>query len=247
MRGAGLFGGSVLLTLLAFVLWSADPRHDTHGLPGVLAGVTAVMLLALAGVRARVYDDRDSAVALGLGSMANAAVAGSGLLPFADGQGIGRLQFLLACAAVLIASVILVIVAPGGDGPFVAFVFASTVGLLVTFIAITTDMAPAETAAVCAALSVGTLAFLPGLSTRFARLPIGFEPPRSAAGSYGSDPLPPPPSTPSASPPRPGAATNCSSASSAAARWWLPAPPAYSASPTACGASSSPSPPASPC
>lgn len=196
MRGAGLFGGSVLLVLLAFVLWTADPRHDTHGLPGILAGVTAVMLLALAGVRARVYDDRGSTVALGIGSLANAAVAGSGLLPFADGQGIGRLQFVLACTAVLVASVILVIVAPGGDGPFVAFVFASTVGLLVTFIAITTDMAPAETAAVCAALSVGTLAFLPGLSTRFARLPIGFEPPRTAAGDYGSDPAPPAPVDP---------------------------------------------------
>ncbi|MFD3524917.1 type VII secretion integral membrane protein EccD [Streptomyces sp. NPDC058653] len=196
MRGAGLVGGSVLLTLLAFVLWTADPRHDTHGLPGILAGVTAVMLVSLAGVRARVYDDRGSSVALGLGSMANAAVAGSGLLPFADGQGIGRLQFLLACAAVLIASVILVIVAPGGDSPFVAFVLASAVGLLVTFIAVTTGMAPAETAAVCAALSVGALAFLPGLSTRFARLPIGFEPPRTGVASYGSDPAPPAPVDP---------------------------------------------------
>ncbi|MET7712716.1 type VII secretion integral membrane protein EccD [Streptomyces sp. NPDC005407] len=190
MRGAGLFGGSVLLVLLAFVLWTADPRHDMHGLPGILATVTAVLLLALAGVRARVYDDRASSVALGIGSMANAAVAGAGLLPLASGQGIGKLQFLLACAAVLIASVILMIVAPGGDGPFVAFVFAASVGLLVTFAAIMTGMEPAETAAVCASLAVGALAFLPGLSTRFARLPIGFEPPRTAVGDYGTDPVP---------------------------------------------------------
>lgn len=87
MRGSGLFGGSVLLVLLAFVLWQADPRHDTHGLPGILAGVAALLLLALACVRARVYDDRGSAVALGVGAMANAAVGGSGLLPFAAGQG----------------------------------------------------------------------------------------------------------------------------------------------------------------
>lgn len=190
MRGAGLFGGSVLLVLLAFVLWTADPRHDMHGLPGILAAVSGVMLLALAGVRARVYDDRASSVALGIGSMANAAVAGAGLLPLAEGQGIGKLQFLLACAAVLVASVILMIVAPGGDGPFVAFVFAAAVGLLVTFAAITTKMEPAETAAVCAPLGVGALAFLPGLSTRFARLPIGFEPPRTTVGDYGNDPAP---------------------------------------------------------
>ncbi|MFF3291243.1 type VII secretion integral membrane protein EccD [Streptomyces sp. NPDC003023] len=190
MRASGLLGGSVLLVLLAFVLWTSDPRHDMHGLPGILAAVAGVLLLALAGVRARVYDDRGSAVALGAGAMANAAVAGAGLLPLAAGQGIGKLQFLLACAAVLVVSVILTIVAPGGDGPFVAFVFASAVGLLVTFVAIMTRMTPRETAAVCAPLSVGALAFLPGLSTRFARLPIGFEPPRTSVGDYGDDPAP---------------------------------------------------------
>ncbi|SDN76931.1 type VII secretion integral membrane protein EccD [Streptomyces wuyuanensis] len=190
MRGAGLFGGSVLLVLLAFVLWSADPHHDTHGLPGVLAAVAGVLLLALACVRARVYADRGSAVALGVGSMANAAVAGAGLLPVASGQGIGRLQFLLACAAVLVVSVILTMVAPGGDGPFVAFAFAAAIGMIVTFVATATGMEPSETAAVCSPLAVGALAFLPGLSTRFARLPVGFEPPRTAVGGYGADPAP---------------------------------------------------------
>ncbi|MFC8725416.1 type VII secretion integral membrane protein EccD [Streptomyces bacillaris] len=186
MRGAGLFGGSVLLCLLGFVLWTADPRHDMHGLPGILAATTAVLLLALACVRARVYDDRGSAIALGTGAMVNAAVAGSGLLTLSAGQGVGRLQFLLACAAVLVVSVILMITAPGGDGPFVAFVLASATGLVVTFIAITAELKPTEAAAVCAPFAVGALAFLPGLSTRFARLPIGFEPPRSAVGDYGT-------------------------------------------------------------
>lgn len=101
------------------------------------------------------------------------------------------MQFLLACAAVLVVAVILMIVAPGGDGPFVAFVFASAVGLLVTFIAILSDLKPIEAAAVCSPLAVGALAFLPGLSTRFARLPIGFEPPRTTVGDYGtSEPAP---------------------------------------------------------
>ncbi|HWU10601.1 MAG TPA: type VII secretion integral membrane protein EccD [Streptomyces sp.] len=191
MRSAGLFGGSVLLVLLGFVLWTSDVRHDMHGLPGVLAAVAAVLLLALACVRARVYADRGSSVALGTGALANAGVAGAGLLPLGEGQGVGRLQFLLACAAVLVVSVILMIAAPEGDGTFVAFVFASAIGVLVTFVAIMTGMEPAETAAVCAPLSVGLLGFLPGLSTRFARLPIGFEPPRTTVGDYGaSDPAP---------------------------------------------------------
>ncbi|MEU7024494.1 type VII secretion integral membrane protein EccD [Streptomyces sp. NPDC046203] len=185
MRGAGLFGGSVLLILLAFVLWTAEPRHDMHGLPGILAAVTAVLLLALAAVRARVYDDRDSSVALGMGALANSAVAGAGLLPLADGQGIGKLQFLLACAAVLVCAVILTVVSPRGDGPFVAFVFAAAVGMIVGFAAILTRLTTAESAAVCAPFAIGALAFLPGLSTRFARLPIGFEPPRSSVGGSG--------------------------------------------------------------
>ncbi|GLF99077.1 type VII secretion integral membrane protein EccD [Streptomyces yaizuensis] len=188
MRGAGLLAGSVLLVLLGFVLWHSEPRHDMHGLQGILAAVAAVLLLALACVRARVYDDRASAVALGIGAMANAAVAGSGLLPPADGQGIGRLHFLLACAAVLVVAVILTIVSPSGDGPFVAFVLASAIGALATFAAIWFRLEPIETAAVCAPLAVGTLAFLPGLATRFARLPIGFDPPRTAIGSgYDAD------------------------------------------------------------
>ncbi|MGX4689484.1 type VII secretion integral membrane protein EccD [Streptomyces sp. JNUCC 63] len=183
-RAAGLVAGGILPALLAFVAWSSQIRHDMHSLQGVLAAVTGVLLTTIACVRARVYDDRGSAVALGLGALPNIAVAGSGLLPLADGQGIGRLQFLLACAAVLIAALVLTLVSPGGDGPFVAFVFASAAGLITTFIGILTNLSPIETAAVCAPLSVGALAFLPGLSMRFARLPIGFDAPNPSRGAY---------------------------------------------------------------
>nr|WP_265568519.1 type VII secretion integral membrane protein EccD [Streptomyces hygroscopicus] len=187
-RAAGLVGGGALPTLLAFVAWTADPRHDMHSLPGILAGVTGVLLVVLAAVRARVYDDRASAIALGLGALPNAGVAGSGLLSLAHGQGIGKLQFLLACAAVLVASVILTLCAPRGDGPFVAFVFAAAVGLVTVFMAILVHWTPTEIAASCAPIAVGGLAFLPGLSMRFARLPIGFDPPNTAPRSaYGTD------------------------------------------------------------
>ncbi|MFE0253748.1 type VII secretion integral membrane protein EccD [Streptomyces sp. NPDC059010] len=187
LRGAGLFGGSVLLMLLAFVAWSSDIRHDMNGLPGIVAAVSGVVLLAIAAVRARVYGDRGSSVAFGMGALANLGVAGSGLLALPAGEGIGRLQFLLACAAVLVGSVVLVILTPSGDSPFVAFVFASAIGMLLTFVSILTEMQPVETAAVCSPLALGTLAFLPGLATRFARLPIGFDPPRTAVGSGYDD------------------------------------------------------------
>ncbi|MBD0422252.1 type VII secretion integral membrane protein EccD [Streptomyces sp. TRM S81-3] len=186
-RAAGLVGAGVLPLLIAFVAWSSEVRHDMHSLQGIVAAVSGVLLITFACVRARVYDDRGSAVALGLGGLPNIAVAGSGLVPLAEGQGIGRLQFLLACAAVLVASVVLTLVSPGGDSPFVAFVFCSTVGLLTTFIAMLTQLKPMETAAIGAPLSVCALAFLPGLSMRFARLPIGFELPDDSRGSYTTE------------------------------------------------------------
>ncbi|MEU6668206.1 type VII secretion integral membrane protein EccD [Streptomyces sp. NPDC046727] len=188
-RAAGLVGGGVLPALLAFVAWTSEPRHDMHGLAGILAAVTGILLVVLSAVRARVYDDRGSAVALGLGALPNIGVAGSGLLPLSGGEGIGRLQFLLACAAVLVAALILTLSSPHGDGPFVAFVFASAVATIVVFVATLTNWAPRETAALCAPVAVGALAFLPGMSMRFARLPIGFENPSSGTprSAYGAE------------------------------------------------------------
>ena len=185
-RAAGLVAGGVLPALLAFVAWSSQIRHDMHSLQGVVAAVAGLLLVAIACVRARVYDDRGSAAALGLGALPNVAVGGSGLLPLADGQGIGRLQFLLACTAVLVVSLVLTLLSPGGDAPFVAFVLGSAIGLVTTFVAVLTELRPIETAAVCAPLSVVALAFLPGLSMRFARLPIGFEPPHPSRAGYGT-------------------------------------------------------------
>ncbi|MFF8732809.1 type VII secretion integral membrane protein EccD [Streptomyces sp. NPDC015171] len=191
-RAAGLVGGGVLPTLLAFVAWTSDPRHDMHGLAGILAAVTGVLLVVLSAVRARVYDDRGSALALGLGALPGIGVAGSGLLPLGAGEGIGRLQFLLACAAVLVAALVLTLCSPHGDGPFVAFVFASAVALVVVFIATLANWAPRETAGLCAPVAVGALAFLPSMSMRFARLPIGFENPSSGTtrSAYGTESAP---------------------------------------------------------
>lgn len=177
MRVAGLTGGGVLLVLMAFALWFADPvRHDMHSLPGIIAAATGVLLVALACVRARVYDDRASSIALGLGAMPHIMVAGSGALPLPEGEGIGRLQFLLGCVAVLLASVVLIAITPSGDGPFVASAVAGAAGTLVTFVAVVTEIGPTSAAAVAAPVAVATIAFMPGLSARFARLPIGFEP-----------------------------------------------------------------------
>lgn len=185
LRGAGLAGAALLLVLLGFVLWYADPvRHDMHGLPGIIAGAVGVLLTAAAGVRARVYRDRGSAVALGLGALPHLLIAGSGIVAAAAGRGPGRLQFLLGCVCVLVASVALVALTPHGDAPFVAATFLAATGTLATFAAIAADGSATATAAVCAPVAIGLVAFLPGLSARFARLPIGYAAPRSATEDY---------------------------------------------------------------
>ncbi|MFF1838908.1 type VII secretion integral membrane protein EccD [Streptomyces sp. NPDC058231] len=185
LRGAGLVGGVLLLVLMGFVLWFADPlRHDMHSLPGVVAGCAALLLTACAGVRARVYADRATAVALGLGALPLALIAGSGVIGPDAGQGPGRLQFLLGCVTVLVASVVLVAVSPSGDAPFVAATFLATVGTLATFVAILAESSATAAAAVCAPVTLGLVAFLPGLSARFARLPVGYASPRTAPAGF---------------------------------------------------------------
>ncbi|MGW5276722.1 type VII secretion integral membrane protein EccD [Streptomyces sp. NPDC004044] len=185
LRGAGLSGGVLLLVLMGFVLWFADPvRHDMHSLPGIIAGSAGLLLTAFAGVRARVYGDRATAVALGLGALPLVLIAGSGIIGPDAGQGPGRLQFLLGCVAVLVGSVVLVALTPSGDAPFVAATFVATVGTLAAFVAILTGVSATGTAAVCAPVALGLVAFLPGLSARFARLPIGYASPRTAPGGY---------------------------------------------------------------
>ncbi|MEV7615291.1 type VII secretion integral membrane protein EccD [Streptomyces sp. NPDC089799] len=185
LRAAGLTAAVVLFVLMGFVLWYADPvRHDMHGLPGIIAGAAGLLLTAAAGVRARVYRDRGSAVALGLGALPMLLIAGSGILAPADGEGPGRLQFLLGCVTVLVASVILVALTPSGDALFVAATFLAATGTLATFLAIVTSATATGTAAVCAPVAIGLVAFLPGLSARFARLPIGYAAPQSSTEDY---------------------------------------------------------------
>ncbi|WP_079051607.1 type VII secretion integral membrane protein EccD [Streptomyces curacoi] len=182
MRVAGLVAGALLLIMLGFVFWFADPvRHDMHGLQGVLAGVTALALTALAGVRARVYDDRGSAVALGISALPHALIAGSGAIPQDAGEGPGRIQFLVGCVAVLLVSIVLIMLLPQGDAPFVAAALAAALGTLAVFCGVLTEAQPREIAAGTAVVALAVVGFLPGWSARFAKLPIGFRNPEDLA------------------------------------------------------------------
>ncbi|GAA1194906.1 type VII secretion integral membrane protein EccD [Kitasatospora gansuensis] len=179
MRAFGLVGAGVLLGLLGFALWFADLRHDMNGLPGILSGVIAVVLVAFAGVRARVYQDHDAALALGLGSLPHALIAGSGIIAVSTvGDGPGRVQLLVGCVAMLVVSVLLVGLLPEKDSVFVASAFLAVAGTLASFAAVLmSDTSATDIAAVTAVAAVAAIGFLPSLSARFARLPVGFNAP----------------------------------------------------------------------
>ncbi|GAA2752496.1 MULTISPECIES: type VII secretion integral membrane protein EccD [Kitasatospora] len=192
MRSFGLIGAAVLLVLLGFALWFSDLRHDMHSLPGILSGVTAIVLVAYAGVRARVYDDHTAALALGLGALPHTLIAGSGVIPVAHlGDGPGRLQFLVGCVAVLVVSVLLVGLLPEKDSVFVAAAFLAAAGTLATFTAVLMPGTSATNiAAVTGVGAVAAIGFLPALSARFARLPVGFSAPgqtRTRGSSYSEE------------------------------------------------------------
>jgi type VII secretion integral membrane protein EccD len=194
MRAFGLVGAALLIVLLGFALWFADLRHDMHGLPGVLAGVTAVVLVGFAGVRARVYQDHAAALALGIGALPHALIAGTGVIAVAHaGDGPGRLQFLVGCVTVLVVSVLLVGLLPERDSAFVAAAVLGTAGTLSTFAAVLLPGTPANhIAAVAGVAALAAIGFLPALSARFARLPVGFSAPgqtrtRSGAGRLGEE------------------------------------------------------------
>lgn len=88
---------------------------------------------------------------------------------------------------VLVAAVLLVLMLPQGDAPFVAASFTAGVGTVATFVAILTDAAPREAAAVTAVVMIAVIGFLPGWSARFARLPIGFRSPDQVQARHRGD------------------------------------------------------------
>ncbi|MCB5169957.1 type VII secretion integral membrane protein EccD [Streptomyces bambusae] len=188
LRTACLTAAAVLLALLAFVLWHADPRHDMHGPPGVLAAATGLLLTACAGVRARIHRDPGCAAALGLAALPHLLLAGAGILPPAPGDGPGRLQFLLGCLCVLTAAAALAPLTRAGHPPFTAAAVLAAAGALTAFLALTTGTTATGAAAVCAPAAIALTAFLPALAARAARLPLGHLPHEPRDPDAGHDP-----------------------------------------------------------
>ncbi|MCF2533654.1 type VII secretion integral membrane protein EccD [Yinghuangia soli] len=188
LRTASLSGAAIFLILAPFALWwTALP----HSATGVVAGAVAVVLAAVAGVRARVYDDAGAAAALGLGALPNAFYAGLGIIEPETGEGLGRVQFLSACAAAMVVATLIAVLVPARNAAYVAGAGAGAAGMLTALGLIAADADPVDAAAVSGVVGLALLAFLPSWSVRLARLPIGFLPPDApaAARATADDPV----------------------------------------------------------
>ncbi|WP_406287084.1 type VII secretion integral membrane protein EccD [Embleya sp. NBC_00896] len=174
LRIAGLSGAAVFFSLGAIVLWRMTPLP--HGLPAIVAGSLALVLTVVAGVRARVYGDNTGGAVLGLGALPNAFIAGLGIVEPPVREGPGRVQFLVACVAVLVVSTLIAALLPERGAVYIAGAGAGALGTLATFGLIAFDSGPREAAAVAATVAVAMIAFLPSWAARLARLPIGFLP-----------------------------------------------------------------------
>ncbi len=124
-RRLGLIGGSLVLAVGAWVLWSAD---DPHGMPAAVAGILAVLLTIAGGVSSRSYKDHIGGAVLGGCAVPYAFLAGLGVLPLSANAGLGRSHFIVACAAVLVVAVIGGVIQEEHDEVYVAAGIAATVG-----------------------------------------------------------------------------------------------------------------------
>ncbi|MDI2132482.1 type VII secretion integral membrane protein EccD [Yinghuangia seranimata] len=188
LRTAGLTGAAIFLFVAPVALWRSAIPHSSAG---IIAGVLAVLLAAVAGIRARVYDDPGGAAALGLGALPNAFYAGLGIIEPHKFEGPGRVQFVAASAAAMIVSVLIAVLIPTRNATFVAGAGAGLIGMLTAFGLIAADAEPHDAAAVSGVVGIALVAFLPGWSVRLARLPIGFLPPDApaAARAAADDPV----------------------------------------------------------
>ena len=169
MRAAATFAGA----LLAFALVVSLLIGPSWTSIAIADGVAAILLVLTASAVGRIYRRRAPALAAGGFAVAFAIASGAtsvggtrSLLHFGSPQ-----LLVAACAAALIALVLVVVLSDGVAG-FGAVVTASLLTAIGTGIANATTLSPQGTAAIVATAALAISPFLPTLSFRLSRLPL---------------------------------------------------------------------------
>lgn len=185
LRALGVVIGSLWLAACALLLALVRPLH---GLPAIAAGALALLLVAAASARARVYQDDLAASWLAFAALPHALLAGLGALPTAAGQGLGRAQLITGLVALLVVAALAAALLPRSDAVCVAACVAAGLSLLAAFVGLLTDANSVRVAAVTVTVAVGLVAFMPSLAIRLARFPAAYlipEQPATAARPSG--------------------------------------------------------------
>jgi type VII secretion integral membrane protein EccD len=185
LRALGVVVGSLWLAACALLLALIRP---VHGLPAIAAGALAVLLVAAASARARVYQDDLAAGWLAFAALPHALLAGLGALPPAAGHGLGRAQVITALVALLVVAAVAAVLLPRSDAVCVAACVAAGLGLVAVFVGLLVDASGVRVAAVTVTVAVGLIAFMPSLAIRLARFPAAYLIPEPAAAARASGP-----------------------------------------------------------
>jgi type VII secretion integral membrane protein EccD len=169
MRAAGLGAAGVLMGTGAFLLWSIG---NPHGVPSVVAGAVALLLLIFGAVRSRVYQDNAAGAVLGAGAIVYGFVAGLGILPISVTSGVGRSHFAMACGVALVLAVIGAVLQDEHDEVFLAAALASVLGILGAAVGLLTHGSAVRIAAGVATVGLGIVGFLPGIALRVTHFPL---------------------------------------------------------------------------
>jgi ESX secretion system protein EccD len=169
MRACATLAGALLIFAVVTLLLSGPGWTPK----AVTAGVAAVLLVLGAAALARVYHRRAAAITAGAFAIALAAVGG--MTGVGDSHRIwhfGAPQVLVgACAAALVATVLVIVLAAGVAG-FVAVITTALLTAIGTGIATGTTLSPSGTAAVVATAGLALSPLLPTLSFRLSRMPL---------------------------------------------------------------------------
>ena len=168
-RRLGLIGGSLVLAVGAWVLWSSQ---DPHGMPAAVAGVLAVLLTIGGGICSRSYKDHIGGAVLGGCAVPYAFLGGLGILPISATAYLGRSHFIVACAAVLVVAVIGGVVQEEHDEVYVAAGIAAAIGAIAAAVGLATHSSPVKLAAGAGTVAIAAIGFLPGAAMRLVRFPM---------------------------------------------------------------------------
>lgn len=169
-RRIGHIAGALALIAGAGAVLMGGPMGGGGNLgPAIVAGVAAVVLVALGAVIARAYQERTTGVLIAAaGALPMAFVSGLTIVPGAT----GRASLLLASALVLIVASASIMLIGAGITTFVAAGSAAGLGVLAFGIATLIAHPAPGIAAGTVAVALAGLSLLPRLTIQLARLPL---------------------------------------------------------------------------